>query len=98
MSSLFGVFWLRFVDNSAVVKFCMFQVDLGVTMNVWHAVETLNTTYVVCHVNGVSEVDTEGRVTRVCRYDHFAHPCHIAVVDGGASSISDLFYLILTIE
>lgn len=58
-------------------------VDLATWMDVWHAVETINSTFVLCHGSGVSEVDTEGRLIRLSPFDRFFHPCHLAVVDGG---------------
>ena len=58
------------------------QVDLQRSIEVWHAVETSKTTFVVCHAHGISEVDVDGRVTRVCQYDQFLHPCHLTVING----------------
>jgi len=51
-------------------------------MDVWHAVETLNNSFVVCHYNGVIEVDFDGRLIRECHYTQFLHPCHLAAIDG----------------
>jgi len=59
-------------------------------MDAWHAAETANSTFVVCHDGGVSEVDVDGRLTRVCQYDQFEHPCHLAVADGLYSSVTDV--------